>query len=144
MADMLVLTKNQVLLLFKLAGLYGRDIQLGPELLFEILPVVGGAFFWRTTARALVGLLPPLLGLLPKTRSRTRARTSSAQMARYYYRFGRQAAAGDRPRAAQEGAAPGRATPWPACRGASNARGKFDRRLAAHQLASDVARTGAP
>jgi hypothetical protein len=31
-ADTIVLTKNQVLLLFKLAGLYGRDIEFGPEL----------------------------------------------------------------------------------------------------------------
>src|ERR1051326_2567112 len=37
MADVLVLTKNQVLLIFKLAGLYGRDVQLGRQLLVEIL-----------------------------------------------------------------------------------------------------------
>src|SRR4029077_12216250 len=54
-ADVLVLTKNQVLLLFKLAGLYGRDLRLGRELLLEIVPVVGSAFVWRSTARALVG-----------------------------------------------------------------------------------------
>jgi len=87
-ADTIVLTKNQVLLLFKLAGLYGRDIQFGPELLFEILPVVGGAFLWRTTARALVGLLPPLLGLLPKTAVAYTGTYVVGQSARYYYRFG--------------------------------------------------------
>jgi hypothetical protein len=87
-ADTIVLTKNQVLLLFKLAGLYGREVQLGPELLFEILPVVGGAFFWRTTARALVGLLPPLLGLLPKTAVAYTGTFVVGQSARYYYRFG--------------------------------------------------------
>jgi uncharacterized protein (DUF697 family) len=87
-ADTIVLTKNQVLLLFKLAGLYGRDVEFGPELIVEILPVVGGAFFWRTTARALVGLLPPLLGLLPKTAVAYTGTFVVGQTARYYYRFG--------------------------------------------------------
>jgi uncharacterized protein (DUF697 family) len=89
MADMLVLTKNQVLLLFKLAGLYGRDLQLGRQLLIEILPVVGGAFVWRSTARALVGLLPGLLGLVPKTLVAYTGTFVVGESARYYYRFGR-------------------------------------------------------
>jgi len=88
-ADMLVLTKNQVLLLFKLAGLYGRDLELGRQLLVEIMPVVGGAFVWRSTARALVGLLPGLLGLLPKTLVAYTGTYVVGQTARYYYRFGR-------------------------------------------------------
>jgi uncharacterized protein (DUF697 family) len=88
MADVLVLTKNQVLLLFKLAGLYGRDLQLGRQLLVEILPVVGGAFLWRTTARALVGLLPGLLGVVPKTVVAYSGTYLVGQMARYYYHYG--------------------------------------------------------
>ena len=87
-ADTIVLTKNQVLLLFKLAGLYGRDIEFGPALLIEIMPIVGGAFFWRTTARALVGLVPPLFGLLPKTAVAYTGTFVVGQTARYYYRFG--------------------------------------------------------
>jgi uncharacterized protein (DUF697 family) len=89
MANVLVLTKNQVLLLFKLAGLYGRDVQLGRELLVEVLPVVGGAFVWRTTARALVGLLPGVLGLLPKTLVAYTGTYVVGTTAHYYYRFGR-------------------------------------------------------
>jgi uncharacterized protein (DUF697 family) len=88
MADVLVLTKNQVLLLFKLAGLYGRDVQLGRQLLVEMMPIVGGAFFWRSTARALVGLLPSMLGLLPKTLVAYSGTYVVGEMARYYYRFG--------------------------------------------------------
>jgi uncharacterized protein (DUF697 family) len=87
-ADVLVLTKNQVILLFKLAGLYGRDLELGRKLLIEIAPVVGGAFLWRTTARALVGLLPPLLGLLPKTLVAYTGTYVVGQIARYYYHHG--------------------------------------------------------
>jgi len=88
-ADVLVLTKNQVLLLFKLAGLYGRDLALGRELIVEVMPVVGGAFVWRSTARALVGLLPPMLGLLPKTLVAYSGTYIVGQTARYYFRFGR-------------------------------------------------------
>jgi uncharacterized protein (DUF697 family) len=87
-ADVLVLTKNQVLLLFKLAGLYGRNLEIGRQLLVEILPVVGGAFFWRTTARALVGLLPSMLALLPKTLVAYTGTYVVGQMARYYYHHG--------------------------------------------------------
>lgn len=88
MADALVLTKNQVVLLFKLAGLYGRDLRLRRQLLFEVLPVVGGAFFWRTTARAAVGLLPPMLSLVPKTVVAYSGTYVVGQMARYYFRTG--------------------------------------------------------
>jgi uncharacterized protein (DUF697 family) len=89
MADMLVLTKNQVLLLLKLAGLYGRDLRFSRQLLVEIMPVVGTAFVWRSTARALVGLLPTLLGLVPKTVVAYTGTYVVGQSARYYYRFGR-------------------------------------------------------
>jgi uncharacterized protein (DUF697 family) len=89
MADMLVLTKNQILLLFKLGGLYGRDIGLSRQLLLEMVPVVGGAFFWRTTARALVGLLPSIVGIVPKTMIAYVGTYVVGQSARYYFRFGR-------------------------------------------------------
>ena len=45
-------------------------------------------FLWRTTARALVGLLPSLLGLLPKTLVAYSGTYVVGQMARYYYRYG--------------------------------------------------------
>lgn len=89
MADMLVLTKNQVLLLFKLGGLYGRDLEMGRETVAEVVPVVGGAFLWRTLARSLVGLLPPVFGLLPKTVVAYTGTFVVGEMARYYYRHGR-------------------------------------------------------
>jgi uncharacterized protein (DUF697 family) len=88
-ADVLVLTKNQVLLLFKLGGLYGRDLTLGRQLLLEVAPVVGGAFFWRTTARALVGLLPGVVGIVPKTLVAYVGTYVVGEIARYYFRFGR-------------------------------------------------------
>jgi uncharacterized protein (DUF697 family) len=89
MADMIVLTKNQVLLLFKLGGLYGRDLELGRELVMEVLPIVGGGFFWRTVARSLAGLLPPIFGLVPKTFVAYTGTFVVGESARYYYRHGR-------------------------------------------------------
>jgi uncharacterized protein (DUF697 family) len=86
---MLVLTKNQVLLLFKLAGLYGRDLSLGPDLIAEVLPVVGGGFVWRTAARALVGLLPTAISLLPKAIVAYTGTYVVGETARYYYLHGR-------------------------------------------------------
>jgi uncharacterized protein (DUF697 family) len=88
-ADMLVLTKNQVVLLFKLAGLYGRDLKLGQTLLAEVAPVVGSAFLWRSSARALVGLLPGVVSLVPKVAVAYSGTFVVGEMARYYYRYGR-------------------------------------------------------
>jgi uncharacterized protein (DUF697 family) len=88
-ADVLVLTKNQVLMLFKLAGLYGREVELGRQLILEVVPVVGGAFMWRSTARLLIGLLPSMLSLVPRTLVAYTGTYVVGQSARYYYRFGK-------------------------------------------------------
>ncbi len=89
MADVFVLTKNQVLLIFKLAGLYGRDVRLGMELVLEVVPVVGGAFFWRTTARVLAGFLPGIVSVVPRTFIAYVGTFVVGESARYYFRFGR-------------------------------------------------------
>ncbi len=63
-ADILVLTKNQALMVYKLALSHGAppDFQAN---LREIIPVIGSAFLWRQLARSLVGLIP-VWGLVPK------------------------------------------------------------------------------
>ena len=63
-ADILVLTKNQALLVYRLALAYGAQPDFQARIR-EVLPVVGGAFLWRQTARSLIGLIP-IWGLLPK------------------------------------------------------------------------------
>ncbi len=88
-ADLLVLTKNQALLVFKLAGLYGRDLGNLRALALEILPVVGGALFWRTLARSAAGLLPPMVGAAPKTAVAFVGTFVVGQIARFYYEHGR-------------------------------------------------------
>jgi uncharacterized protein (DUF697 family) len=63
-ADLVVLTKNQAMLVYRLALAYGAPPGF-QERIREVLPVVGGAFLWRQMARSLVGLIP-VWGLAPK------------------------------------------------------------------------------
>lgn len=63
-ADILVLTKNQALLVYRLALAYGAPPDFQSRIK-EVLPVVGGAYVWRQVARSLIGLIP-LWGLVPK------------------------------------------------------------------------------
>lgn len=63
-ADLLVLTKNQAILVYKLALAYGAAPDFQARLR-ELVPVIGGAFLWRQAARSLIGLVP-VWGLLPK------------------------------------------------------------------------------
>jgi uncharacterized protein (DUF697 family) len=65
LGDMVLLTKNQVLLLLRIAAAYGKDMDLRARTR-ELLPVVGSAFGWRAAARELVGLVPGGIGLLVK------------------------------------------------------------------------------
>jgi uncharacterized protein (DUF697 family) len=63
-ADILVLTKNQALLVYKLALALGAPPDFQARIA-EVLPVIGGAYVWRQLARTLIGLVP-VWGLLPK------------------------------------------------------------------------------
>jgi hypothetical protein len=56
-ADILVLTKNQALLVYRLALAYGAPPDFQARIR-EVLPVIGGAFLWRQAARSLIGLIP--------------------------------------------------------------------------------------
>lgn len=61
-ADVFVLTKNQIMMIFRLAAIYNEDLNVKARLR-EVLPVLGGAVGWRTLARELSGALPGGLGL---------------------------------------------------------------------------------
>lgn len=87
-ADILVLTKNQAMLVFKLAALSGRDLDDRIGILREILPVVGGAFVWRTVARTAVGLAPAPISVLPKASIAYLGTYIVGESARYYYERG--------------------------------------------------------
>ncbi|MBI2263613.1 MAG: hypothetical protein HYU64_00340 [Armatimonadetes bacterium] len=55
--DTLLLTTNQVKLLFQLACIHGREMNF-QEMLKELTPLIGSALGWRTLARELVGFVP--------------------------------------------------------------------------------------
>lgn len=88
-ADTLVLTKNQALLVFKLAAVHGRALDSKAQLAAEIAPVIGAAFLWRSVARSLVGILPGLVSAVPKAAISFAGTYVVGQSAHYYYRWGR-------------------------------------------------------
>jgi len=63
-ADMLVLTKNQALMVYKLVLALGLSTSW-QEHIVELGSVVGVGFVWRQIARQLVGLIP-VWGIVPK------------------------------------------------------------------------------
>jgi len=63
-ADIIVLTKNQAIMVYRLALAYGAPPEFQSRIR-EVIPVVGGAFLWRQAARSLVGLIP-VWGIVPK------------------------------------------------------------------------------
>ena len=64
-ADTVILTKNQALMVYRLALAHGAPPDFQRRMM-EITPVVGGAVVWRQVAGGLVGLIPGY-GVLPKT-----------------------------------------------------------------------------
>lgn len=64
LGDMIVLTKNQLIMGYKIALASGRS-DSPRSMMTEILGVIGGGFLFRQIARQLVGLIP-VAGLVPK------------------------------------------------------------------------------
>ena len=61
-ADIFLLTKNQVLMLFRLAAIYGEDLDLKSRAR-DVAAVIAGALGWRQLARVALGGLPFGIGL---------------------------------------------------------------------------------
>lgn len=64
LGDMVVLTKNQLLMGYRILLAAGRDGE-PRAMIREVLGVLGGGLLFRQAARQLVGLIP-VIGLLPK------------------------------------------------------------------------------
>jgi uncharacterized protein (DUF697 family) len=64
LGDIVVLTKNQLMMCFRLALAAGRDDD-ARAMMGEIIGVLGGGVLFRQVARQLVGLIP-IAGILPK------------------------------------------------------------------------------
>ena len=63
-ADILVLTKNQAIMAYKLALVMGMTAEFR-DVMPQLATVVGGGFIFRQVARGLIGLVPGL-GIIPK------------------------------------------------------------------------------
>jgi uncharacterized protein (DUF697 family) len=87
-ADFIVLTKNQVMMLYKLAAVYGRDLRDQRGILQEVIPVVGAGLVWRTLAREATSLLPFAAGTVPKLVIAFVGTMAVGRAAEFYYRTG--------------------------------------------------------
>jgi uncharacterized protein (DUF697 family) len=64
MTDMIILTKSQAFLAYKLGLLFGFSTRW-QDYVTEFGGVIGGGFVWRQIARSLIGLIP-VWGIIPK------------------------------------------------------------------------------
>lgn len=87
-ADFLVLTKNQLMLLFKIAAIHGRDLHDQWGILREMVPVVGAGLAWRTVAREAASFIPLAAGTIPKVAIAYAGTISVGRAADFYYRRG--------------------------------------------------------
>ncbi len=63
-ADMMILTKNQLVMAYKLALAYGKT-GTPTSVMTEMIGILGSSFFFRQVARSLVGFIPGW-GVIPK------------------------------------------------------------------------------
>jgi uncharacterized protein (DUF697 family) len=87
-ADFIVLTKNQVMMLYKLGAVFGRDLHDQRGILQEVVPVVGAGLVWRTVAREAAALMPFAAGTVPKVAIAYVGTIAVGRAADFYYRTG--------------------------------------------------------
>jgi uncharacterized protein (DUF697 family) len=92
-ADTIVLTKNQLMMIFKLAAIHGRDVHDRFRIYREMLPVVGAGLFWRTVAREMAAMVPFAAGTVPKVAIAVAGTYAAGMAAHVYYLEGKRASA---------------------------------------------------
>jgi uncharacterized protein (DUF697 family) len=88
-ADMILLTKNQLMMVYKIAAASGRDLEDSHAIIREMIPVVGSGFLWRTVAREAASFLPLAAGAIPKVAIAFTGTYALGRAAELYYRFGK-------------------------------------------------------
>lgn len=88
-ADFLVLTKNQLMLIYKLAAIHDRDLHDRGKIMREMVPVVGAGFGWRTIAREATSFIPLAAGTIPKVAIAYSGTMATGWAAEFYYRYGK-------------------------------------------------------
>ena len=87
-ADMIVMTKNQLMMVYKIAAAHGRNLDDQVGVLREMVPVVGSGFLWRTLAREAASFLPFAAGTVPKIAVAFTGTFAAGRAADFYYRYG--------------------------------------------------------
>ena len=87
-ADVILLTKNQIMLVMRLAAAYGQKPAYTRQVR-ELLGTVGSALGWRQAARELVGLVPAGIGLAFKASIAYSGTMAVGKAAHYFYQNGR-------------------------------------------------------
>ncbi|GAB4157853.1 MAG: hypothetical protein Fur005_12220 [Roseiflexaceae bacterium] len=105
-ADIFILTKNQALLVFRLALAHAAAPDFQARIA-EIIPVIGSAFLWRQAARSLIGLIP-IWGLVPKVAIAYAGTYTTGIAAWRWYEQGEMASTDQIKRISQEAIALGR------------------------------------
>ena len=90
-ADTIILTKNQLMMIFKLAAIHGRDVNDRFRIYREMVPVVGAGLAWRTVARELAAMMPFAAGTVPKVAIAVAGTYAAGMAAHVYYLEGKRA-----------------------------------------------------
>lgn len=88
-ADVILLTKNQIMMCYKLAALHGKDLHDQTRIIAELVPVVGAGFLWRTAAREATSFLPLAAGTIPKVAIAYAGTMAVGWATDFYYRYGK-------------------------------------------------------
>ena len=86
LSDIVVLTKNQMLMVLRLAAVYGLTTDYKSRLK-EVAPILGNAFGWRAIARELVGAVP-FVGFLVRAMIAYAGTATVGKAAQFYYETG--------------------------------------------------------
>ncbi len=87
-ADLIVLTKNQVMMCYKIAAAHGEDLENQFAIVRELTPVVGAGFLWRTAAREAAAFVPFAAGTIPKVVIAFAGTMTMGKAADFYYQYG--------------------------------------------------------
>lgn len=90
--DMVAITGIQMMLMLHIEATYGRDPDV--QRMWQLLPVIGGGFGWRSLARELSGFIP-LAGIAIKGAIAYAGTIVVGEGVTFYYQQGRHMSAGD-------------------------------------------------
>jgi uncharacterized protein (DUF697 family) len=86
LADIIILTKNQIMMTLRLAAVYGLELDYKSRMK-ELAPILANAFGWRAVARELVGAVPGV-GFLARAMISYAGTLTVGKTAQLYYETG--------------------------------------------------------